>query len=296
MKNRVYSNIYLLIILSALAFGCGAPLQYAYTPSKNAPVPENKNGLSIYIAPVQDSRGAINNINKIGELRSTVVNISGNELILSENPAVAVHEAMIAGFTRGGFTVAESSGKKKIEYELKTELQKFHLEIASKDRINITLYMEFKRVGSNVNICSGIVDISESRYAGVSGDSRRSIKKYISASLEKVIKKALTRTELALRDRESGQSSYGNKSFAIETRADNHQKISRGVLSITTEPERAKIYLNGIYYGLSPQRLYLKPGIYRLKITRESFLEFNHKVAVDSERETEIEEVLLKGH
>ncbi|MFQ5480028.1 MAG: PEGA domain-containing protein [Thermodesulfobacteriota bacterium] len=295
MIRKNHHRPYLLIIfIATLLTGCGAPLRYTYSPPVDRPAAESINAHAIYLAPVQDRRKDIKDINKIGELRTTVINMTGSELILSEKPAVIVREALLTEFSRAGFKVTKDSSDKDTDYILNTELREFHLNIASQDKINITLYIELIKAESNITAWSGIVDISEMRYAGVSGDSRRSITKYITTSMEKVIKKAVSRTEKAIRETRSGQGSESDVSNKMESSGSSGEDVSEGIMSIKTQPLRAKIYLDGIYYGLSPQRLHLRPGIYELKIKKAGFIEYSEKVAVGKERETEIEEELSK--
>lgn len=288
----------MIIILAALLSGCGGPLQYAYAPSTpETPGESAEEGTSIYISPLQDNRKDVTDTHKIGELHATVLDISGTKLLLTKEPAVVVREALVWEFTRKGFKVRGDASKENSDYILKAGLEKFHLDIASKDTIDIALKIEVINLSTNTTAWSGVAEVSDSIYAGVSGNSRRTISRYITASLEKVIQNTLNQTEEAIKKDFSAHTQTQPFSGQI-TKADKRgpeENASTGVLGISTLPTRAKIYLNHIYYGLSPQRLHLKPGIYNLIIKKDGFLDYSEKVAVDRERETEVVERLRKS-
>jgi len=291
-RYYVYLSIFIFPLLLA---GCGGPLRYAYTPTRQDSPIENTEHISLYIAPVEDERQDIasGKGNKIGDIRSTVLDIYGTELVLSRNPAQIIREALIKEFRGAGFEVL-SEAQDKADYVLKAKLEKFHLDVTSKDSIAIALFIELLNTHSRKNLWAGQVKSSDSRYAGVSGDSRRSISKYISISMATVLKKALHETEAAIK-RDIPAISTAIKNSNEGTTQGREGINAKGLLRLTTEPLRAKIYLNNIYYGLSPQNLRLRTGIYDLLIRKDGFIDFREKIAVDKERETEVDEKLHKS-
>jgi len=285
--------LYLLtLFVTFLLYGCGGPLNYAYVPTAQDNLLQTAEGHSIYIAPIEDQRKNITSENKIGDIHTTVMDISGSELVLSRRPALITREALITEFEGNGFKVF-SEPQEDAEYLLKARLKKFSLDVASQDIIEIALHIEIFKTKNNKSLWVGTVETSGSRYAGVSGDSRRSLSAYISTSLAKVMEKALSRTEAAVKKDIFAESSTRKKNEKdrgqgyIEVKATGH-------LRITTVPPRAKIYLNKIYYGLSPQALRLRPGIYELVIKKDGFVDFREKIAVGSGRTTEMETTLTE--
>jgi len=293
-KNRHYTDFILIFFLGILLTGCGGPLKYVYTPSDQDRLHMSEQLPSIYIAPIQDKRSNIRDVKKIGDLQSTVVNMSGTKLLLSETPSFIVREGLIKEFSSAGFSVTQDSAKKDSEYTIQGELLKFSLNITSKDNIDIALRLTIIRARDNKPLWTGVIQITDSRYAGASGDSRRSIAGYISTTLEKILREAVNKTKRTIRERPSPQDTSDELNNSKKTIDGENNKISTGALSIATSPTRAKVYLNSIYYGLSPQRLELKPGIYNLLIKKEGFFEYREKIAVDKGRMTEVEEKLRK--
>jgi len=278
--------------MAILLYGCAGPLKYSYTPPVGYSPAVKAYPFALYIAPVQEGRQDMSSLKKIGDIKSTVLDIYGTELFLARRPALIIREALIEEFKHRGFKVLSRS-EEKADYLLKTKLQAFSLEIASKDKIEIALYLEVLDAKSKKSLWSGRVETSESRYAGVSGDSRMTISRVISRSLAKVLKKALNETEETIKKASQGLSPLVEE--GEKNTRENHLKAeTKGILRITTEPQRAKIYLNSIYYGLSPQTLRLRPGIYDLTVQKDGFLDFKEKLSVDKERETEVIEKLRK--
>ncbi len=293
MRQKQHQPFVILIFLFGIVLtGCGAPLKYTYMPSNKDRVHLREQLPAIYIAPIEDKRSDIKDVKNIGTLQSTVLNMWGKKLHLSDDPSFIIREGLIREFIASGFNVRDSATE-NAEYILQGTLLRFRLDIASKDNIDIALRLLVIRARDKKILRSKVVKVSDSIYAGVSGDSRKSIAKYISKSLEIIFKKIVKDTERVISVRALRQGTV--KSSHNKENADYKEKSSlAGTLSIVTTPSRTKIYLNGIYYGLSPMRLLLKPGIYKLLIKKDGFFEYREKIAVDRGRKTEVEEMLHK--
>ena len=62
-----------------------------------------------------------------------------------------------------------------------------------------------------------------------------------------------------------------------------------GLLLISTKPSRAKVYLDGVYYGMSPLRMEMEPGIYTASVKLEGYRMVTEKVSVRKGDNTELE-------
>lgn len=65
-----------------------------------------------------------------------------------------------------------------------------------------------------------------------------------------------------------------------------------GLLLVNTRPARAKVYLEGVYYGLSPLRLELEPGVHALSVKLEGYRMVVEKVSVRKGESTEMDLIL----
>src|SRR3989338_7965259 len=62
-----------------------------------------------------------------------------------------------------------------------------------------------------------------------------------------------------------------------------------GLLLVNTNPQRAKVYLDGVYYGLSPLRLEMEPGVHAISVKLEGYKMITEKVSVRKGDNTEME-------
>lgn len=62
-----------------------------------------------------------------------------------------------------------------------------------------------------------------------------------------------------------------------------------GLLLINTNPPHAKVYQNGVYYGVSPLHLEMKPGIHTISVKLEGYKAATEKVSVRKGENTELE-------
>jgi len=62
-----------------------------------------------------------------------------------------------------------------------------------------------------------------------------------------------------------------------------------GLLLVNTNPQRAKVYLDGVYYGMSPLRLEMEPGVRAISVKLEGYKMVTEKVSVRKGDNTEME-------
>lgn len=62
-----------------------------------------------------------------------------------------------------------------------------------------------------------------------------------------------------------------------------------GLLLVNTNPSRAKVYENGVYYGMSPLHLEMKPGVHTISVKLEGYKAATEKVSVRKGENTELE-------
>jgi hypothetical protein len=61
------------------------------------------------------------------------------------------------------------------------------------------------------------------------------------------------------------------------------------LLAVNTNPPRAKVYLDGVYYGLSPLRAEVEPGVHAISVKLEGYRMATDKVSVRKGDTTEME-------
>jgi len=67
-----------------------------------------------------------------------------------------------------------------------------------------------------------------------------------------------------------------------------------GRLTVSTAPQRSKMYIDGVYYGLTPLSVDLAPGVYEVTLKQKGFRPVTEKVSIRQDGTTELEAELEK--
>ncbi|TAN61249.1 PEGA domain-containing protein, partial [bacterium] len=143
-----------------------------------------------------------------------------------------------------------------------------------RDEIFIEITPKLHSAKTGKTVWSEVESTKEYRYAGSFGNSRASLSKYITATISKTIRKAIDEAKPVLTSVSAGEG--------IVTEA-------KGKLSITSDPSRAKVYLNDVYYGLTPFASEVDAGIYELTLKSVGFKNSKEKLSIRKSEVTEID-------
>jgi len=241
---------------------------------------------------------------KIGDIKSTVRDLHTAELVMEDLPgtvtAAMMNQLGAIGYqtVAAGGTTGDASG----DFELSGVIKEFSIVIAGRDEVSIVVETTLRESRGGSVLWSGVVAEKADRFAGVTGNSRSSIARYLSAALTKVSVKtrdavsgSIVKTYPDLFDQAAPARSETpgvTVLVAPPERVTASQAAHTGVtgrLEITTTPPRAKVYVADVYYGLSPLRLDLGPGTYTLHFKLEAFKTATEKVSVRKGETTELE-------
>ncbi len=276
-------------LFAALVAGCGGPLKVAYHPvSAAAKAPPG--GVLVEIAQFADSRGEGERGSRtIGKINATVADMNSGDLTLDGDVEAIVTGAFVKEFASAGYEVRERDG----DFAVIGEVKKFRLDVGSRDEIEIAVAVKIieKETGRTLWEWTGIE--KNSRYAGVMGNSRGTLERYITATLSKVIKKTLDETAPVIADTRAAYRPASVKVPAEEKSA-GEPTAGTGRLLVTTVPPRSRIYINGVYWGLSPLSSDIEPGVYELVVRQKGFKDNKEKVSVRIGQMTELETLLEK--
>jgi len=79
-----------------------------------------------------------------------------------------------------------------------------------------------------------------------------------------------------------------NPGERVQVYARLYPEVERGRLSVRSDPEGARVYLNGNYQGKTPLVLDLRPGVYDLRLTLPGYGEYRERVRVNPGETTHI--------
>ena len=277
----------LLFFVCLFIAGCTAPLVITYDAKLGAPAISLKKSLNVSLIPYKDERKT-GNPKKLGHITSPVFGIDSTELILEKEPADIVTNAFKEQLILTGFKVNAIEGNTdapEADLLLEGAVKAFKLDIAAKDVIEIEIETKATDVKTGSILWSGSVAEKSERFAGTMGNTRETINKYVSSSLAKVVKETLTNIASAVEK---------TRPHSVEPVKEEIILSNEGRLAFSTIPPQAQVYINDVYYGLTPVTIDLAPGIYIVNFKLAGFKSAAQKIAVRKGRVTEFAVILEK--
>lgn len=277
---------FLALLLLMFFAGCAGPLEVKYEPRTTGQF-KTSEPVTVFVTPFEDKRDLSKSPSKdprtIGRIEATVSDMTGKELTLSENVTDTVTNAYRKELTLAGFTVVD--GIDKARYALEGQVREFRLDIGTRDVVAIEIASEFKETHTGKTVWTGVGAERGDRFAGVMGNSRTTISNYIAASLQKAVRSSIAA---------AGPLLSSAKKTAAEEASSPASPEAAGSLKVDTVPQRSKVYIEGVYYGLTPLSIELAPGIYEVTLKQKGFHTVTEKVSVRQETATEMQTELEK--
>ncbi len=308
--------------LLAAVVGCSA------IGGANAPIADNKkstgrdsadrqvkNSATLRINQYVDQR-SIGNPRFLGKIEHRVWGLSGNELVLDQDVAVIATSAFKKRFDSEGFRVLEGGDANNALFEVSGVIKELVLNVKNRDEINISIETTLKNVITGKVVWSGLVTEKNDRFAGVSGNSKDDLDAYLNKGLHTVSGKtveAISASLMAARP-ELFNLTPGTKAIkgvdvyvaplaapttdttlapiplsSTVPANKSSANVTNGILSVNTNPPRAKVYLDGVYFGLSPLRFEIEPGIHDIVVILKGYKTASEKVSVRKGENTELE-------
>lgn len=296
--DKVVKRVYLIAAATCAAVifflsGCAAPLAVTYKPEGKA-----KAGVPVTVV-IPDFIDARNvaviaaNPRAIGSVKATVTDMTGGKIILSEDVAAVVTRAFREEFAAAGYNIKAAGVDAEGDFTLVGKVNAFRLDIGGRDEVDIAVEVAVTERETGRVIWSGTKTEAGGRYAGVMGNSRSTISNYISTSLSKAVRGVIDEAAPLI---ENTRAAYRPAPVAVDTASTQAQAPPQGTgrLIITAVPGRVKVYINEIYYGLTPLNLDIGPGIYDLTVKSKGYRDGRERVSVRRNQMTEVEMVLDK--
>jgi hypothetical protein len=256
-----------------------------------------KNAASIRLLPYRDARN-VNNPYKMGISTQRIVGMSGPDIMVQPEVAVIVTSAIRSKLDDAGFQLAASDAL----YELSGEVKALNYDVKARDEILIVVESTLKERATGTVVWSGNVTEKSDRFAGVSGNSKKDIANYLHEKVGVVAGKtagAISASLMASRPDlftltqgarpVAGVSVLVAPAAHVVPPAAAPSAADNGVLLVSSVPPRAKIYIDDVYYGLTPLRLELAAGVHNIRAGLTAYRTTAEKVSVRKGEVTEIE-------
>ncbi len=275
-----------------------------------------KNSATLRIKRYRDLR-VQNNPRLIGTSNQLIRGVSGSQLLIDMDLANLVTDRLKQQFALGGFVVLGEEDPAAARFEVTGVIKDLTLNIKYRDEIDIAIDTTVTDLQTGVAVWSGLVTEKNDRFAGVSGNSKQDVVEYLSTRLTIALKKIVLSVNSSLAGSRpelfnqmlgavpvSGVTSHavteGVASPVVPSEVDALPLVAAGgamektsdgagTLQLNTSPPRARIYINDVYFGLSPLRLEMSPGIYSVAIKLDGYRTVSEKVSVRKGDNTEME-------
>ncbi len=309
---------HILFGLCALCLGFGTAhadsmfssdgLLHAEAISRLIDVSAAKNAATLRIRPYLDQRKDTN-ARLLGVFNTRIRGLSGNQFRLDRDVSMIVTEQMKQQFSKAGFAVLDDDAAAK--FELTGIVKTLTLNSEARDEISIVLETNLSEIATGKLIWSAVVSQSNTRFGGVAGNNRDDIVNFLYRELAVVNGKTVSAVNSLL------MASYpalfnltpGTKTIdgvtvlsaplaspvaITPTRVSEKMATSTGTIVLTSTPSRAKIYVDEVYFGMTPLRVDLDAGLHTITAKLAGRKTESEKIAVRSAVTTELEMTLSK--
>lgn len=293
-----------------------------YQPSPNAP--QTKFAATMRMGKFVDERRGMDS-RQIGTGGAKVTGLTRDEIVISQEVASYVSSVTRNRLDDSGYQASEDTSANAL-FELGASIKELTLNVKNRDEAKVAIEYVVKEVSTGKVVWSGLVLEKNDRFAGVSGNTRADIAGYLKKILWIVSGKAVTAITDSLASARpelfnmtpgvkpiSGVTVYVSPTVAPaggQPQATSGMPTSvvtppvsavpmptytprasatSGLLLVNTQPARAKVYVDGVYFGLSPLRVEVDPGVHAVSVKLEGFKMATEKVSVRRGDNTEMD-------
>ena len=268
--------------------------------SKPAPnAKRQKYPITIRLAGYTDMR-QVDSPRRVGVSTSRVLGMTGKDILLDREVTEVVAESVKKRLGDDGMQMLAGDDA-SAQFQLSGSVQVLSIDVKDRDYVNIAIESTLTEVASGKVIWSGVVVEKADRYAGVSGNSKKDIADYLRKELGVAMGKTsesilsvlmATRPELfnlAVGVKPvQGVTVYAN-SAASGVAATSSVELGNGTLSVSSVPSRAKVYVDGVYFGLTPLHAEIGVGVREVSVRLDGYQTATEKVSVRKDDGTELE-------
>jgi len=277
-------------------------------PSPNAR--REKYQITVRMAGYADAR-QIGSPRRVGTSNTRITGLTGKEIMSDRDATEVVAESMKKRLGDAGLQVLTSDAP-NAQFHLSGAVKELSVDIKDRDHVNVAIESILTEVSSGKVIWSGLVVERAERFAGTSGNSKKDVADLLRAKLGVVSNKTTesilsvlmaTRPELfnmvvGIKPVQ-GVTVYSNSAgsatpVVAPAVVPTETATANGTLAINSSPSRAKVYVDGVYFGLTPLRAEYSAGIHEVSVKLEGYKTNSEKVSVRKGDNTEMDIKLLR--
>jgi PEGA domain len=296
------------IFLAGCAVLSGNEIHVSESEKQNPDAVKVKYLATIRIAGYVDGRNQTNP-RKLGIAEARVIGMSGTDILLDRDAIEVVTDSLRKRLEDTGIQILAKDDTSAL-FELTGVVKELKYDVKTRDEVSIKIDSTLKEIATGKVIWSGEVEQKDERFAGVSGNTKGDIADYLKQELGVVtgktteaINSLLMATRPELFSLTPGTKAIpgvtvfvapGTQAQAPITPTATPPVLTNALLIVRTEPVHAKIYVDGVYYGVSPVQVRMPAGIYKVEARQKGYRTSSEKVAVRLDNTTELEMELVK--
>ena len=198
-------------------------------------------------------------------------------------------------------------------FELSGVVKDLSYDVKVRDHVFIKLDSTLTEVATGKTVWAGEVEQKDERFAGVSGNTKSDIADYLKYELgivtgktTEAINAVLVATHPEMFNLTPGAKLIpGVKEFvtpavspevqtasplAVPAPGDKSQASSgNGLLVVSAKPGHAKVYVDGVYFGISPLRAETEIGVHTVDVKLKGYKTASEKLSIRNGESTELD-------
>ncbi|MHB1115308.1 PEGA domain-containing protein [Sideroxydans sp.] len=291
--------------LVAMLAGCAGTQEpgnaiYMHVDEKPSPTArQQKYPVLVRLSTYQDARD-VSDPHLLGVATTRVLGMTGKDIMLDSEVAAVVGASMKKRLSDDGLQFVEAD---QAQFQLSGVVKTLSVDIKERDYLSIAIESTLTDATSGRVIWSGVVAEKKERYAGVSGNSKGDVAALLKSGLATVSHKTsesilsvlmATRPELfgaaGVAKAAPGVTVYTGAPPVVAPPAAATIKpvAATGMLVLTSVPGNVKVYVDDVYYGLTPLEAEMPAGIYQLRFELDGYAKSSEKVSVRRGDRTEL--------
>ncbi|MBU0688058.1 MAG: PEGA domain-containing protein [Gammaproteobacteria bacterium] len=296
----LFSSVLLVAMLSGCA-GTHEPGNAIYMRMDEQPSPSarlQKYPVLVRLVAYEDARD-VSDPRLIGQATTRVLGMTGKNIMLDSEVAKVVAASMKKRLSDDGLQFVEDD---KAQFQLGGVVKTLSVDIKERDYLNIVIESTLTETASGRVIWSGVVAERKERYAGVMGDSKGDVAAFLKSGLKTISHKtseSILSVLMATRPELFGVAGVAVAAPGVTVYADTPVPVvapgaivkrvaATGKLALTSEPDNVKVYVDDVYYGLTPLEAEMPSGIYQLRFELDGYAKSSEKVSVRLGDRTEL--------
>ncbi|MDH2916862.1 MAG: PEGA domain-containing protein [Gallionella sp.] len=270
-------------------------------PGANAK--QGKYPITVRMAGYSDAR-QVDSPRRLGTSNSRILGLTGKDIMSDRDATEVVAESLKKRLGDAGLQIVAADAA-NAQFQLNGAVKELSIDVKDRDYVNIAIESTLTEVSSGKVIWSGLVVERADRYAGTSGNGKKDVADFLKAKLGVVSNKTtesilsvLMATRPSMFNMDvgikpvQGVTIYSNTagSAAVAPASIQTESVAaNGTLVIGSAPSRAKVYVDGVYFGLTPLRAEFSTGIHEVSIRLDGYQTSTEKVSVRKGDSTEMD-------